>query len=186
MIRSLSFLCLIGGWLLADVGNAHAVVSFSVLRKGQVGTESQWPEGLETALKKVPPVRGELTQSFSFFDGLYDVSLYYRGVQRNVQELIDALGKMEHVTVRVTIDRSGDVGKVVHRRMFPVDRPISYLYRVDVHRSGTMSQLKTVEFHKRMMINVIVYSAGGLEPDRLLIPDTINKRKRPLIGPAAG
>ena len=166
-----------------SASQADALVTFQVLPKGTVRAESQWPKELAPLLTKVRPIRGELTEAFSFFDGLYDLTLYYRGVHQDIQELLDGLAKLEHVTVVARINESGEVGKITSRRMFKVDKPIPYLYRVHVHRSGLMKKLETVEFRKRMMISVEIFSGGDIDPKRLKIPEAINQRSRPLMGP---
>jgi hypothetical protein len=147
----------------ADPRPAHAWVILRVLPKGEI--PAQCPQSIARILKQVPPIRGEAIDGFPS----YQCSLYYRGTQENVQDLLDGLSQAQEISLSVQIDRSGNVGKLASRKAFPLSRPLSYLYRVNFQRQDTID-LGFEQTKPRISISVTVFSAGGIDPDQLKLP----------------
>ncbi len=167
MIRMLtiSTLATVALWI-ADARPAKAWVMMGVLPKGEV-PEQHCSKSLSAALKKVPPVRGETIDGFSHFS----CTLYYRGTQENVQALLDGLGQIKDIPLRINVDRSGKVGKLESREIFPMERPIAYLYRVSISWQQLVDQGTVTPSPQPTSVNLTVYSGGGIEPEKLEIPD---------------
>lgn len=143
----------------------QAWVILGVLGKGEI-PEHRCSKELAAALKKVPPIRGETIDGL----GHYTCRLFYRGAQSNLQELLDSLGQLDDVILHVRIDRSSKVGILESRKAFPVERRMPYVYGVAVSWHDRLER-PGERGASSMFINVNVFAAAGIDPDKLLIPE---------------
>ncbi len=166
MIRALAILIVAIHLLLLPARPASAWVMMGVLPKGEV-PEQYCSKNLTAVVKKVRPIRGETIDGFSH----YSCTLYYRGTHDDVQDLIDGLAKVKNVKLIINFDRTGKVGKLVSREVYPMKRPLHYLYRVSLSWHQLVDLGTITPSPQPLSIGVVVYSAGGTDVDRLEIPD---------------
>ena len=150
-------------FVLAGAPRANAMVEISFIRKGEVPREC--PKSLEPLLKEVLPLHGVSMYGFAHSH----FTLYYRGNQRNLQELLDGLALVKDVNYVVKVDHSGKLGKIDGRKIFSLKRTLLYVYEVRVVQTHFPNAKNREKIEVKTNLWIRVFPAGGIEPDELVI-----------------
>ena len=151
-------------WILTALP-CSAWVIFRTLKKGEVYNIVS--QELRSVLLKVPPLGGtEVTGSWN------SCTMFYRGTQASLQELIDDLAKIKGNHVTVSIDRSGQPGRFEPTKTHPLPHPIIYQFSVSVSTFPRPANAP----HKHN-VSIRVHTAGGIKADKIILPKKVNTPK---------
>ncbi|MGB7346630.1 MAG: hypothetical protein WBD20_20580 [Pirellulaceae bacterium] len=157
-LAGVSIALIVAGFFAAT--QCYAWVILSTIGKGEVS--SMVSGDTREILLKVPPLGGREVHG-----NWHSCTLYYRGTQESLQELIDDLHAVPANDLTVTIDRSGKPGREEANLANKLHRSIVYQFSVHV------AQLPSAP--RKLRISVHVHACGGIVADKICIPDAANK-----------
>ena len=91
------------------------------------------------------------------------------------------MGKIKDINLRINIDRTGKVGKLNSREIFPMERPMAYLYCVSLSWQQLVEFGTVTPSPQPKSANLTIFSGGGIDPNQLKIPAKAIDVKKLLI-----
>lgn len=170
MNRFLAFVVILAAFFSLDIQPSSAMVMFIPVKKGEVPTMIRTAE-LRTALSTVPPMGGTSTVG-----SWNHCTLYYRGTQQSLQQLLDSVDQIPSIRLNVVIDQSGKIGRVESTKFAPLIRTLVYQFSVSVsgHAFGGAGN------QKGETVSITIHKAGGIDPSKLRLPKP-KSTKSPIV-----
>ena len=144
---------------MATTQSCSAIVWFTAVKRGEVPYFVRH-EGLRKVLLAVPPIGGTSVEG-----SWNNCTLYFRGTQKNLEELLDKLHRLQEIQYHVAIDPSGSAGRVESKKTRPLPRTLIYQYSIAV--SG---QPYSDALGNKHHVSVMIHKSGGIDPEKLRLP----------------
>ena len=144
---------------MATTQSCPAIVWFTAVKRGEVPSFIQHAE-LRKVLLSVPPIGGTSVEG-----SWTNCTLYFRGTQKSLQELLNKLNGLEKIQLQVAIDPSGKAGRVEPQKHRPLPEKLIYQYSISV--SG--APFRSTDGKEQVL--VVIHKSGGIDPAKLQMPE---------------
>ena len=144
---------------MATTQSCSAIVWFTAVKRGEIPGFVRH-EGLRKVLLAVPPIGGTSVEG-----SWNNCTLYFRGTQKNLEELLDKLHGLQEIYCHAVIDPSGNAGRVESKENRPLPGTLIYQYSITV--SG---EPYSDAFGNKHHVSVVIHKSGGIDPAKLRLP----------------